>query len=91
MYNKEKITEILKSKLDVQFIEIIDESFKHAGHNAAAQKGGTHLELFIVSKDFAGKTLVQRHRIINDILKPAFQAGLHALSIKALSPDEYKK
>ena len=88
MQDKDKITEILKAKLNVKSIEIIDESFKHAGHNAMAKKGGTHLELLIVSDDFAGKTLLQRHRMINDILKVAFQEGLHALTIKALTPQE---
>ena len=90
MTGKDKIEIILKSKLQVHHLEIIDESFKHAGHNPDAQRGGTHLQLFIVSDDFKDKKLIERHKLINEILKKEFQSGLHALSIKAYTPEELK-
>ena len=43
----------------------------------------------IVSDKFKGKTLVQRHRMINALLKDELDAGLHALSIQANIPKNY--
>jgi stress-induced morphogen len=34
--------------------------------------------------------MIARHRLVNDSLKDEFAAGLHALSIKAKSPEEYE-
>ena len=89
MADKDKIKEILSARLDIHTIKIIDESHSHAGHNPDAASGGTHFQLLIVSQDFQGKTSVARHKLIYKILEKEFKAGLHALAIKALTPQEY--
>ncbi len=68
-------------------LEILDESHKHAGH-AGARSGGGHFNLTIVSKVFDGKGLLQRHRMVYDALGSAMQTDIHALTIKALTPEE---
>ncbi len=73
--------------LDPQRIEIIDDSALHAGH-AGARRGGGHYRLAIVSTRFAGCGTAQRHRLIYDALGPMMRGAIHALSIKALTPDE---
>ena len=88
MPNKEKIEEILRGQLKVYKLELIDESFKHAGHNDDAKKGGTHMQLLIVSDDFKGRRLIERHKLIYKILDDQFKDGLHALAIKALTIEE---
>jgi acid stress-induced BolA-like protein IbaG/YrbA len=51
---------------------------------------GQHFEAVIVSAQFAGKTLVQRQRMVNAVLRPSFDSGeLHALSMKTLTPEEW--
>jgi len=67
-------------------LELIDESAQHAGH-AGAGNGG-HYRLLIVSPQFAGKTTLQRHRIIYDALGELMQCRIHALSIRSLTPEE---
>ncbi len=68
-------------------LEIHDDSHKHAGHNPAAANGGeTHFRLVIVSAQFSNKSRVQRHRMVQDLLKAEFDSGLHALQIKAEAP-----
>ena len=67
-------------------LEIIDESHKHAGH--ASAKGGGHFAVHIVSPAFAGKNLVQRHRMVYEAMGDLMQQEVHALSIKAETPDE---
>ena len=67
-------------------LEIIDESHKHAGH-AGARDGG-HYRLTIVSPRFSGCATMQRHRLIYAALGPMMRGEIHALSIRALAPEE---
>ena len=68
-------------------LEVIDESAQHAGH-AGAQSGGGHYALTIVATQFAGHNPVQRHRMIYQALGDAMRKEIHALSIRAYTPDE---
>lgn len=82
--------EMIRERLAVlapEQLEILDESHKHAGH-AGAQSGGGHFKLVIVSNVFDGKGLLQRHRMVYDALGSAMQTDIHALTIKALTPEE---
>ena len=86
MLTKDKIQQILEQSFNVTSCEVIDESHKHAGHAEAQKGGGGHYELHIVSSDFEGKSPVQRHRMINTVLKDLFGTHIHALAIKAKIP-----
>ena len=68
-------------------MEVIDDSFKHAGHEGA-KGGGGHFSLTIVSPQFAGKNTVARHRMIYAALGPMMQTQIHALAIRAYAPGE---
>ncbi len=68
-------------------VEIVDESHLHAGH-AGAQSGRGHYALRIRAAAFAGKTPIQRHRLVYEALGDMLQTDIHALSIKALAPGE---
>ena len=74
------------ASLDPQRLEILDDSAKHAGH-AGAKEGG-HYRLTIVSPRFSGCGTMQRHRLIYEALGPMMRGEIHALSIKALTPEE---
>lgn len=51
---------------------------------------GDHFEALIVSRQFAGKSRVQRQQMINALLRSYFDSGeLHALSMKTLAPEEW--
>ena len=69
-------------------IEIEDDSASHAGH-AGAKSGGGHFFLTIVSDQFAGQMTLARHRKIYELLGDMMHKEIHALSIKALTPDEF--
>jgi BolA protein len=73
--------------LDPVSLEIIDESWKHAGH-AGARDGGGHYVLNIVSDRFAGNNTVARHRMIYSALGDMMKREIHALTIQASTPDE---
>ena len=68
-------------------LEIIDDSHKHAGH-AGARGGQGHFSVDIVSAAFAGKLPLARHRLVYAALDELMQADIHALSIRARTPEE---
>ena len=75
------------STLQPQSLEIEDESHLHAGH-AGARGGGGHYRLHIVATAFAGKNTVARHRLIYDAAGDLMRGAVHALSIRAFTPEE---
>lgn len=68
-------------------IEVRDDSQLHAGHEGA-KSGGGHFAVTIVSPQFQGKNAVQRHQMIYRALGDMMKKDIHALSIRALTPDE---
>ena len=67
-------------------VDIEDDSHRHAGH-AGAKEGG-HYNLTIIATAFNGKNTVARHRLIYDTAGDLMRGKIHALSIRALTPDE---
>jgi BolA protein len=84
----EKITEKITKALEPTQISVEDESHLHAGHAGARPGGQTHFRITVVSARFADLSLVKRHRLINEALAEELRGPIHALAIKALSPDE---
>ncbi len=82
----EKIRERLVP-LSPERLEIEDESARHSGHDGA-KGGGGHYRLTIVSAQFADKSLLARHRMINELLGDMLQKEIHAISIKAYTLGE---
>ncbi len=81
------IRDRLNTALTPESLEVIDDSASHAGH-AGALSGGGHYEVIIVAQAFTGLGLLQRHRLIYDALGDAMGGAIHALSIKAFTPQE---
>jgi len=69
-------------------LTVTDESHLHAGHVGSAPGGETHYRVEIVSEHFLKKSRLQRHRLVNEALDSELQSGLHALAIRASTPDE---
>ncbi|CAM5776482.1 BolA family transcriptional regulator [Labrys miyagiensis] len=69
-------------------LSVLDESAAHAGHAGHSGGGESHFRVRIISSAFAGRSRVDRHRLINAALKPAFEKGVHALAIEAGAPGE---
>jgi BolA family transcriptional regulator, general stress-responsive regulator len=78
----------LKEAFQPERLAVINESHLHAGHRPADEGDETHMRVRIVTPAFSGLSRIQRHRVINEALKPAFDAGLHALAIEAAAPGE---
>lgn len=82
------ITQTLQERLHPSQLTVTDESEQHRGHGGWREGGETHFRVHIVSDAFSGKSRVERHRLVNDILKDAFDRGLHALAVHAKAPGE---
>lgn len=76
---------LLEAALAPTALEIVDQSHLHAGH-AGAATGRGHFDLTIRAAAFAGKTPIQRHRMVFDALGNMMQTDIHALSIRAETP-----
>ncbi|MDI9333505.1 MAG: BolA family protein [Cytophagales bacterium] len=79
----DNITQTLQSKLTPTRLEVIDESYQHAGHAGANASGvGTHFRVRITSPFFTNLSRTEQHRLVYDALRPYIDQGLHALAIE---------
>ncbi|WP_334133471.1 BolA family protein [Tepidimonas sp.] len=76
---------LLREALQPTRLEVIDESAAHAGHSGANGRGyGTHFRVRIAAPALRARSRVAAHRLVYDALRPAFEAGLHALALEVL-------
>jgi BolA family transcriptional regulator, general stress-responsive regulator len=88
MQTSDLITKKLTKAFTPQSLTVEDESHyheSHAGHRPGKQ---THFRIYILSKAFEGKSRLERHRMINQILSDEFAGDVHALAIHAAAPGE---
>lgn len=53
--------------------------------------GGDHFEALVVSQDFEGKSLVERHQTVYSALGDAMRAEIHALTLRTLTPAQHQQ
>jgi BolA family transcriptional regulator, general stress-responsive regulator len=88
MRKEDVITRKLTEAFDPESLRVVDESHEHAGHAGHRPGGETHFRVYIVAQAFAGKTRIERHRMINETLAAELAGGVHALAIHASGPGE---
>jgi BolA protein len=84
---KERITTSLMA-LDPVDLEVLDESERHLGHAGWKEGGETHFRVRITSPAFAGKSRLERHRMVNALVAREFDGRLHAFALEAKAPGE---
>jgi BolA protein len=77
----ERLRTALQAALSPTLLEIRDDSAKHIGH-AGAREGG-HFHVTIVTPAFAGRSAVERHRMVYAAAAELMGRDIHALSIDA--------
>ncbi|MBX9591336.1 MAG: BolA family transcriptional regulator [Hyphomonadaceae bacterium] len=82
------IREKLVEALHPTRLDVVNESHLHAGHRGSPGTGESHFRVLVVSSAFAGKSRVDRHRMVNDALAAELKGKVHALAIKAYAPGE---
>jgi BolA protein len=78
----------LSSALSPTLVELVDDSEQHRGHGGYNPAGESHFSLRIESPAFAGKSRVERQRMIYAALGDLMDHRVHALSIRASAPGE---
>lgn len=88
MRTADVITKKLTEAFAPTHLDVEDESDHHKGHAGHQPGGQTHYRVHIVSAAFAGKSRLDRHRMINATLAGELAGGVHALAIHASAPGE---
>ena len=85
-------TEMLRrlESLSPSRIQLTNDSEAHRGHGGYDPAGESHFSLAIESPAFSGKSRVERQRMVYSALGDLMDARVHALSIKAIAPEENK-
>ncbi|MGH7015882.1 MAG: BolA family protein [Caulobacteraceae bacterium] len=83
-----RMEEKLRGALAPESLEIIDDSLRHAGHAGAREGGESHFDIKIVSAAFAGKSRIERQRLVHRLLAEEIAGGVHALALTTLAPGE---
>jgi BolA protein len=86
MSRKERIEQQLSTKFAPLFLTVEDES----GNHHVPENAQTHYKITMASPQFTHTTRINRHRLINDLLKNEFETGMHALSMYLYSPEEWE-
>jgi BolA protein len=78
----------LNSALSPTRLDLVDDSEQHRGHGGYNPAGESHFSLTIESPAFAGKSRVERQRLVYAALGDLMRERVHALSIRATAPGE---
>ena len=78
----------INSSLSPSHVELVDDSEQHRGHGGYNPAGESHFTLRIESSQFAGRSRVERQRLVHAALGDLLDERVHALSIKASAPGE---
>ena len=85
---EQQITEKLQQAFAPVVLEVVNDSHRHADHAGTPGTGESHFTIKVVSASFAGKSRLERHRMVNDVLAEELKGPIHALAISALTPEE---
>ncbi|MEZ5898959.1 MAG: BolA family protein [Hyphomicrobium sp.] len=85
---EQRIREKLMVALEPTRLDVINESEKHAGHRSSPGTGESHFRVLVVTPAFAGKSRVERHRMVNEALKGEVGGTVHALALATYAPGE---
>ena len=88
MSAEDRLREKLMVGLNPVRLDVINESHMHAGHRSSPGTGDSHFRVLIVSPMFVGKSRVDRHRMVNEVLKGDVGVAIHALALSAYAPGE---
>lgn len=75
--DRNAIRERIQNALPDAFVDVQDD-------------GGGHYRVTVISTRFVGLPLIKRHRVILELFHRDFQGNLHAMEIRAITPEEYE-
>ena len=89
------VEQTIKEKLTAAFspeaLQVVNDSHHHAHHAGSPGTGESHFSVLVVSPVFAGKSRLERHRMVNEVLADELSGKIHALAVTALTPEDAAK
>jgi BolA protein len=85
---EQEMREALMVALEPTRLDLVNESHLHSGHASSPGTGESHFRLLVVSSRFAGRSRLERHRLVHEALGGLLRNRIHALAIKAFAPGE---
>ncbi|MBC09524.1 MAG: BolA family transcriptional regulator [Gammaproteobacteria bacterium] len=82
---REDIENKLVSDLDLDYVEVVNESRFHN----VPENSETHFKVTLISSQFQGRRLIERHRAVNKVLTEELSGPVHALAIHTYTPEEW--
>ena len=82
----QEMTELLTEAFAPTHLEVINDSAQHRGHSGDDGSGESHFTVVIESEAFAGKSRLERQRMVNAALGDIPGNRVHALAIRAFAP-----
>ena len=90
MKRKINIENLILKIFKPEFLSVIDVSEQHRGHKNFKEGVESHFEIIIVSENFINLSRIERHRMVNRILKEEFLSDLHSVVVKTYTSEEFK-
>ena len=81
MSREADIRTALEAAFDIQEIEIVNESSRHAGHGGDDGSGESHFAVRLRAAELEGLSRVARHRAVHAALGTALMGQIHALAL----------
>ncbi|XP_075463736.1 bolA-like protein 1 [Ascaphus truei] len=81
----------IRSKLTQNLAPVHLEVHNESSMHAVPKGSETHFKVVVISETFDGKSLIQRHRLVNEVLKAELDGPVHALSIQAKTPQQWEE
>jgi BolA protein len=85
---KSRIEDKLRTAFQPESLRVVDESHLHAGHAGHRPEGETHFRVYVVALGFEGRSRVDRHRMVNEVLAEELAGPVHALAVHPTAPGE---
>lgn len=83
-----EMEELLRHAFLPSRLDVINDTANHLGHAGDDGSGESHFTVVIESIAFSGQSRVERQRMVNRALGDIPGNRVHALAIKAFSPDD---
>jgi BolA protein len=90
MTREEALLDRLRTALAAEHVALEDQSARHVGHEGA-QSGAGHYSVIVVAACFAGLDQLARHRAVYIAVGDLIPHEIHALSIRSLTPEEWRR
>ncbi|GAF77947.1 unnamed protein product [marine sediment metagenome] len=85
MSNQDTIEQKITQVLHPMHLEVLNESNMHN----VPPGSESHFKVTVVSEKFEGRMLVNRHRMVNEVLAEELNGKIHALAMHTMTPDEW--